>query len=170
MLMNDGWAISEPYRGTLVRTFDLNFITNAQDVRRALEMLAIEDAIKHIDLKTLEKLKFYLKMQERCIQDNHPAEFVNYDRLFHEQIYLISKNDLLVKLIENLNDIIRFFAVKILMNPDRKITTIEEHEAIINAIEKGDVELARNAMDYHLKKTNEAILRYSESTDPDSTA
>lgn len=161
MLCSDGWVVKEPYKGTVVRTFDANYVMKAQKVRRVLELLAIEDAMANISDKDIEELSEILHKQKLCLNNYNPAEFMKLDRDFHERIHALSKNEILLDLLQNLNDIIRFFGIKVLLVYERSIGTLQEHLNILEGIKLRNVELAKRAMDYHLLKTNEEILKYT---------
>ena len=58
MLARDGWLQMETYKGTVVREFDPHYMWELTRVRSALELSAIEDAVKNVtekDLKCLEE-------------------------------------------------------------------------------------------------------------------
>lgn len=161
MLANDGWIVNEPYRETVVRSFDINFVMDAQKVRRALEILAVEDAVLHMSDEGKKRLKDYYELQEKVVENYDPVTFMEYDRAFHEEIYRSSSNEILLDLVKNLNDLIRYFGIKVLMFPKRSRETIKEHKAILDAVLESDMEKARAAMDHHLTMTEEAICRES---------
>ena len=60
MLARDGWLQMETYKGTVVREFDPHYMWELTRVRSALELSAIEDAVKNVtekDLKCLEEIQ-----------------------------------------------------------------------------------------------------------------
>jgi DNA-binding GntR family transcriptional regulator len=58
---------------------------------------------------------------------------------------------------------IRFFGIKVLSYPERSRTTLSEHMAIFEGINEKNVEAAKEAMDYHMLKTREAILKRTKN-------
>lgn len=162
MLEIDGWVINEVYKGAVVRTFDIDYVTNVQKVRRALETLAIEETVNNIDERGIKELEDIISRQEESLDEYDPAEFMKLDRELHEKIYSFSKNDILVKLLNNLNDIIRYFGIMVLTAPERSITTLEEHKAVVDAIINRDMTSAKKAMEYHMNMTTEAIYKYTK--------
>lgn len=164
-LATDGWVVNEPYKESVVRTFNVEYVLNAQKVRRALEILAVEDAVLNMTAEQKDRLRFYYEKQEENIRDYDPVVFMEYDRAFHEEIYRSSKNFILQDLLKNLNDIIRYFGIKVLMYPERSQETLYEHKGVLDAILEGNIERAREAMDNHLSRTGEAILLRSDQTE-----
>lgn len=161
LLNRDGWIVDEVYKGAVVRTFDINYVMNVQKVRKALEILAIEDTINNISEQHINKLSNILLKQEQSLTDYNPTAFMKLDREFHEKIYSFSNNDVLLNLLKNINDIIRYFGIKVLLVPERSITTLMEHKAILDAIKKKDIESAKKAMENHMLMTSNAILKYT---------
>lgn len=162
MLATDGWVLYEPYRETVVRTFDLNFISDAQKVRRALEILAVEEAVEHLTEDEKKRLQSIYSQQSKVIENYDPVEFINFDRQFHELLYNASHNAILQDLLSNLSDIIRYFGIKVLLVPERSEETLKEHRKVLEAILAGNVEEATEAMKYHLTKTGEALVSMTE--------
>lgn len=160
LLSFDGWVVKEPYKGTVVRTFDIDYVMNAQKVRRVLETLAIEDAMENIKDGDIEELCRILNEQKLCLNNYDPTEFMKLDREFHEKIYDLSNNEILINLLQNLNDIIRYFGIKVLTRPERSKTTLQEHLNVLDGMRAGNVRLAKEAMSYHLLKTGEEIYKY----------
>lgn len=161
MLNIDGWVVNEVYKGAVVRTFDISYVMNVQKVRRALELLAIEDTIPNIDAQGIDELEDIIDRQERALTDYNPTVFMRLDREFHEKIYSFSKNDVLLKLLSNINDIIRYFGIKVLTVSERSISTLDEHKAVLDAIKQKNLDLAKKAMEHHMLMTSNAIYKYT---------
>ena len=72
MLARDGWLQMETYKGTVVREFDPHYMWELTRVRSALELSAIEDAVKNVtekDLKCLEEIQEKQKPEVLMIGD-----------------------------------------------------------------------------------------------------
>ncbi|MDF2519776.1 MAG: transcriptional regulator, GntR family [Clostridia bacterium] len=161
LLSTDGWVVNEVYKGAVVRTFDINYVMNIQKVRKALEILAVEDAVLNIDSRGIKDLDSIILKQEKCLTNYNPKEFMKLDREFHEKIYSYSQNDVLISLLMNINDIIRYFGIKILMVPERNVYTLAEHQAVLDGMKEKDSVKAKRAMENHMIFTSEAILKYT---------
>lgn len=151
----EGWILNEPYKKNVVREFNLKYILEAQKVRKALEILAIEDASKNFsnsDIKNLEQLVIK--------QKNSPNynTFIKIDREFHELIYRKSNNSMLMSLMENINDIVRYFGLIALNIRGRNLMTIQEHENIIIALKENDLNRVKISMEVHMDNTAKAII------------
>ena len=165
MLNIDGWVVDEPFKGSVVRTFDLEYVMNVQKVRMALEALAAEDAAANVSSEDIGALEEIIARQEELLQAYDPGIFMKLDRELHEKIYSFSKNDVLLKLLNNLNDIIRFFGIKVLAVPERSVFTLQEHRNIIQAIKDRNLEQAKRAMETHMNMTTNAIYQFAVAED-----
>lgn len=158
LLNKDGWVVIEPYKGALVRTFDEEYIKNILDVRRPLEILAVKKAALNATEEDIKFLENNLLLQEKCFENYSPAKFMNLDREFHRKTYNLTYNELLIDILDNINDIIRFLGIQVLKLPERHKTTLEEHTNVYLAIKNKDVEEARTYMDIHMIETAKHTL------------
>ncbi len=165
-LHSEGWVIMQAHKKTYVRDFEISFIVDAQFVRQALEVFAIEDAIHNFSEENRNNLKLYYEKQKELLDDYDATLFMEYDHLFHSEIYNASENEILKKQLNNLNDIIRCYCynINLLIVPERSKETVREHKEIMDAILDSDVERAQRAMKKHLINAGRQVLeRYEES-------
>lgn len=163
LLAQDGWLIMETYKGAVVRKFEPQYIHNVMRIRIALEISAVEDAIRNArpeDIETLQKLADF--------QNDGTSSFtlkvwMQYDRDFHSCIYNLSGNTELARLLDNYNDIFWFLGGQaVTNNATRRLETIAEHRAIIDAFRKGSAEEAIRAMKQHLENTEKNVYLYTD--------
>lgn len=155
----EGWILNEPNKKNEVRNFDLDYIIQTQKVRAALEILAIQEAFDNINDEDIMNLESILKKQKSAKDYN---EFIKIDRDFHEFIYKKSKNQVLLSLMDNINDIVRHFGLLALDMPGRTKETIKEHTELLNALKNKDKKITINHMEKHMEKTLEAMKTGSE--------
>lgn len=152
----EGWMINEPYKRNQVRQFTFQDIVDAQKVRSALEVLAIDqamDSLQDADFKSMAELI------EEQKQSADKKSFILIDRSFHEFIFAKSNNQLLQSILQQLNDIIRYFGLLAILDEKRIPLSIAEHQTIVDAIQRGDKTDAMQAMRRHMENTTSAILR-----------
>ncbi len=165
-LNTEGWVIMQAHKKTYVREFEISFIVDAQFVRQALEVFAVEDAMHNFTDENKKNLKKYYQKQKELLDNYDATLFMEYDHLFHSEIYNASKNEILKKQLNNLNDIIRCYCynINLLIVPERSKDTVREHKEIMDAILDNDVERAQLAMKKHLINAGKQVLkRYEES-------
>lgn len=160
LLNRDGWIINETYKGAVVRTFDENYINNVLKVREPLEIVAVEGAINNITKEDINYLEKLLDKQEKSLINYKPKDFMNLDRELHLKICNLSKNEILIGVLRNINDIIRILGIQALSVPERNKSTLKEHRDIVEAIKIGNVEQARICMQRHMEETAKNILNF----------
>lgn len=151
----EGWIINEPYKKNQVREFNLDYIIEAQKVRSVLEVLAFKEASEKFTDDDLENLKNITKRQQEALDYD---EFIKIDREFHEYVYAKTENTLLISLMENINDIVRYFGLIAINLPNRNKETLEEHLNILKALELKDIKKIAKAVEIHMENTTNAII------------
>ena len=161
--MTDGWWW-ETYKGALVREFDLEYVLEALKIRKSLEMLAVEDAVQNAAAPDLEELEEIVCCQRDMLNHYDEYDFIEMDRKFHQKIYELSHNRTLQGLLSNFNDIISFFfGIQASQKKERKLTTMDEHQNILNAMKAGMPARPVRAMEEHMTETFNNIENYMKS-------
>lgn len=133
-------------------------LIEAVQLRRGLETYIAQRAAEHIKVADIRKLREVIRTMEKARSD--PEAFIEADLAFHMTLAQSSDNRLLMFLIQALKGTIHE-TVRMLhekgMSPDRS-TTIARHVAIVDAIESGDPEKARQAMSAHFDASEDKTL------------
>lgn len=156
MLEHAGWLKMETYKGAVVRELDPEYAEEVGSIRRALEQCAIEQAVKKMDPGDLKKLEEIQEKQKEMLEKYDIQSFIAMDRQFHSCIYEMSHNKELIHLLQNYYDMFQYMGTQALLNTDeRRITSIQEHQAVLDAMRTGQPEEAVRAMRYHMDLTME---------------
>ena len=141
-----------PYKGATVLRIDEQFVRDVYGVLRALECLLYETALDEIDQGVIQKLRC-INEQIRAIVDlpYGAAEYVDLNTKFHSTIMEHSKNQKALEMYTHYHEIISTIRKKYTPVPERIRTGIEQHEKLIEALEKKDVLLVKTAVDEHIK-------------------
>jgi GntR family transcriptional repressor for pyruvate dehydrogenase complex len=116
-------------------------------VRRILEPAATAMAARRITDEEVQRLRSFI----RPVGDEGVSEYVELDREFHRTIAQASGNDLLVALLDGLSEpTMRMRVWRGLSIPRALDRTVAEHQAIIDALEAHDTDLARAAATIHV--------------------
>ena len=142
-------------------------LSNAQlleiyHVREALEGMAARLAATHMDRRQVEDLRHLLEQHRAQIeQDPGNAYFQQEGDLdFHYRIVQGSGNSRLIRLLCNdLYQLVRVYRYQFGMASRRGPRAFGEHEHIVDAIERGDGELAELLMRHHIRASRENIER-----------
>jgi GntR family transcriptional repressor for pyruvate dehydrogenase complex len=129
-------------------------------VRRILEPAATAMAAGRITVEEIQRLRALIPSR---FGDEPASEFVELDREFHHTIARAAGNDLLLALLDGLTQpTMRMRIWRGLSIPGVLARTLTEHEAIIDALEAHDADLARAAATVHVAGL-EAWIRTQEA-------
>ena len=148
-----------PYKGATVLRIDEQFVRDVYGILRALECLLYETALDEIDEEIIQKLRC-INEQIRVIAElpYGAAEYVDLNTRFHNTIMEHSKNQKALEMYTHYHEIISTIRKKYTPVPERIRTGIEQHEKLIDALEKKDALLVKMAVDEHIKSALENFM------------
>jgi GntR family transcriptional regulator, transcriptional repressor for pyruvate dehydrogenase complex len=137
--------------GALGLTIDLQREDAMPDlvaIRRILEPAATAMAASRITVEEVHRLRSLIPS---TLDDEQASEFVELDREFHHTIARASGNNLLLALLDGLaQPTTRMRIWRGLTTPGALVQTLDEHEAIVDALESHDADLAHAAATVHV--------------------
>ena len=171
-LQADGIVELEPHRSAVVRMPTAREIREAYEVRAELEGLAAERAATRISPADLARITAAnetmrkaagRKQPERVSAGQLPTTTVANDT-FHVLILDAAGNDRLTQAIQQINESFpRNVLWQVLVeNPSLRGVNVDEHAAIIAALEAGDRAEARRTMRRHVLTAGEHLARWYE--------
>jgi DNA-binding GntR family transcriptional regulator len=137
-------------RSLIVASLDHNELAELYVVRGELEGLAARLAARHATPEEVKVLRDMLEADHALIND--PKALSRANRRFHHQIHLASHNRFLVRQLDLVHRSMALLATTSLEAPGRPAGTLEEHAAIVRAIEAGDGAAADRALRDHISK------------------
>lgn len=119
------------------------------EVREILEMAVIEKAVMESDPADVVALEDIYDAMEQVIED--PDTYMKLDEDFHNYIYNIVSNKMLLMVVDSFHSVIRekLFRVR-LSYPERIRIAQEDHYRMLEAFRTKDVSIAREAMQVHM--------------------
>ncbi len=150
MLTRDG-------RSLVVATLDHNQLAELYAVRSALEGLAARLAAKHATAEEIRVLYDMVSADREIVGE--PRKLSRANRRFHGQIHLASHNRYLVQQLEMVHRSMALLANTSLAVDGRGAEALDEHEAIVKAIEAGDEDAAEAALKAHISHAYETRLK-----------
>jgi DNA-binding GntR family transcriptional regulator len=153
MLSHEGLVVIKPRSGYFVTTITLKQLRDLLDVRRILELSAIERAALRISPEQIQELET-VHAGYTGDDDESYDRYTDENRKFH---YLLAKaggNNELADLVAKLHDqLARFMVMR------RAGKTMENtHKRIVEALNSHDTETARQALLDDIDRAHEAIL------------
>lgn len=124
------------------------------EARMGLEPIALELSMKNnSDSLKYELENILLKMKETISEKN----FIDYDMEFHQTIAKYSENRLLINIINIMGIMLKLHKKGYEYNYIDNSIRIEEHEIIVDAILRNEIEVAKIYLHNHLKKAIEKV-------------
>jgi DNA-binding GntR family transcriptional regulator len=133
-----------------VQNLTLKDIQEIYQIREALEKQALKLSIDNMDKKIIQKLKQLNQDLETTLKDKRYPDYFKKDAEFHETIIEASGNSRIQQILSQYAEQvgrIRFLSIFI---PDRLSLTLEEHFAVIEALEAKDLFKAEEALSQHI--------------------
>jgi DNA-binding GntR family transcriptional regulator len=156
-LEHEGLVERKPHRGARVRLVPESEAVEILEARAALEGLAARQAAANMTPDGERALRAILERQRAALdrQDLLGASDVNAE--LHAKIVELSGHATAQRLIRALNSQMVRFQFKTILIPGRPGQSIQEHNAIVDALAAGKPEQAERAMRRHLNRVAQAL-------------
>ena len=166
-LQNGGLIEVQPNRGAVVRVPVPWEVREAYEVRAELEALAATRSVSRISADTVAALRSANKtMYERSLTapGSTTAAMGQGNDAFHTLISEASGNSHLTRAIFSINEQFprNVSALVLADDPRHRDENFREHERIIDALEAGDAETAREEMRAHVLSAGEHLAQWYE--------
>ncbi len=158
-LQAESLVIATPYHPFVVRKVSPEQVVELIDVRVALEDLVLARR-ERLEASEIAELR---KINEKMIKATGSDTWFTLDREFHR--VLAGPSTLIGEMIEDVRDRVRRYSDSMVsVKPGRKAAT-EEHGAIIDALEAGDMDSARRLMHQHVVQSRAFVKARLEDAD-----
>jgi DNA-binding GntR family transcriptional regulator len=141
-----------PYKGTQVTLMDFDIINQIIYQRMAVETFVLEDFIKTCNLLDLEKIRHNLSSVKRLLEseDFTASQFYELDSQLHEIWFTATRKNYLWECIQKSDCHYTRFRMLDIVEIKNFNQIVEEHEALLKALENGDTTAIRPLMQKHL--------------------
>lgn len=151
-LATEGLVDVVPQAGTFVARFSMEEIREGAFLREAIEVAAIERVAETITEEQLTQLRRNLTVQAALIADGDVPGFYQMDAAMHELILSYTGFRRLAQVSETAWLHVNRARQLILPVPGRISATLDEHRAMLAALEARDPAAARLATRHHLRQ------------------
>jgi len=157
-LSREGMMYFIPGKGIMVEKITAEQVRDVYEVRRLIEGYVIKKIVSLVTPSDLSRLRTIIVQQEKAAEKRDKQAFVKADRKMH--FYFSSKlgNRQMDIVLLNLRDQIERMGIKAVENDERKEHVINEHKAILDALERGSETDAYEKVIAHLSKSEESLL------------
>lgn len=134
-------------KGKLAEIFEFRRMIEPQIARRAAQNAVPEQ---------IEKLEEIVRLQRKTSSDM--GKSIELDQAFHLTLALATGNEILLRIVERINDILAESRAKVVQSPARRQRSIDGHNKILEAVHRRDPELAAKTMRSHLHEIEAVTL------------
>lgn len=155
----EGLVVMIPRRGAVVASITEKDMKDVLEVRRTLEMLAVEVACDRISPEQLEQLKEASEQFQKICAKGDLIQLAQADVAFHEVIYNATNNLRLVTTLNNLREQMYRYRMEYLKDTSSYERLRGEHIEIYEGIRTRNKEKACNAIREHIDNQEASIIR-----------
>jgi DNA-binding GntR family transcriptional regulator len=159
VLASEGLVELKPRRGCYVTEISRQDLDDIFPLMAMLEGRCAADAVRRAragDIRDLARIHGEL---ETAARDGQIDAFFEANQEFHRRIQELAGNRWLLSVIQDLRKVLKLSRLHSLSLEGRLQQSLEEHRAIMAAIEGGDAALAEKLMHDHLLSGREALAR-----------
>jgi DNA-binding GntR family transcriptional regulator len=120
--------------------------------RIALESAAVALAAERATVAQIAELESIIAGTEAAIKKNDKEEIVKWNTKFHEKIILISENERLKKLVDELHSLIYYYRLLNIEGDERGPIILKGHKEIFKAISERNPEKAAQCLMEHTQE------------------
>lgn len=158
----EGLVQSIPNKGTLVKGVSAQDIRDIYTIRMRIEGLAARWAAEKITDEELLELKEALELEEFYTVKNDSGHLLRFDSKFHDIIFNASKSTPLKNMLQNFHLYVQRARNISMESPHRAEKMLEEHRAILKAIENRDADGAEKLTTEHIKNARDNLLKLTD--------
>lgn len=155
----EGLVIMIPRRGAEVAQITWKNLKDVLEVRRALDVLAVELACERMTREEHQELLHACEKFEEATRSKDIREIAQTDVAFHDLIIASTRNNRLIQLVNNLAEQMYRYRFEYIKDESQHARLVEEHNNIYQSILHRDKEAAANAVRNHVDNQEDAIIR-----------
>lgn len=175
-LLDEGLVVAQPNRGVFVVPWADRDDDEVFDLRATLESHAAGLAAARRDANQVRQLKSINDLTAMLIE-TRPDDFLSRvqatNREFHDCVLQAAASPRLLSIVQRLLSVQRPTGAFFYYSDKQLDDSLTDHRQIARAIERGEIEVARSAVEAHIRGTGErlkALRQPAQSTTIDSVA
>ena len=155
----EGLVIMIPRRGAEVAQITLKSLEDVMEVRRALDVLAIELACERMNQEEMESLIQAYENFSAAVKTKDTRKIASADVAFHDIIVQSTGNARLIQLVSNLSEQMYRYRFEYLKDATSHEMLQREHKEMYESILRKDKVSAADVVRKHIDNQQEAIIR-----------
>ena len=161
----EGLVTIDATRGTIVRPISPQDVSDFYAIREVLDGLAASLAAERISSDQLLRLRALLDVIEDAVAMADEPRMVLANLRFHEAVFDAASNERLETMGRSMADFVRRLSFSAFVDTERDETVLEEHRAILTALQARDPRAAEQAARRHMVQARLHHIRRSAMTE-----
>ena len=154
----EGLVLMIPRRGAEVAEITEKNMRDVLEVRRALEVLAVQLGCQRMTEEALSDLERAAEEFDACLASEDVTKLAEADVHFHDIVYQSTDNRRLIQLLNNLSEQMYRFRVEYLKHRGFHEQISMEHKELIGFLRARETQKAAEVIGRHIDKQAEAVL------------
>ena len=154
----EGLVIMIPRRGAEVAQITWKNLKDVLEVRKALDVLAIELACERMTQEELQKLCKACEAFMDATKNGDLRKIAESDVVLHDIIVYSTRNNRLIQLVNNLSEQMYRYRFEYIKDVSQHERLVKEHNDIYESILKKNKKAAADAVRRHIDNQEEAII------------
>ena len=159
-LASEALITMRPRQPAMVAALSARKLLEMFQVMAELEGLCARLAARRATPQQIARLRETQVELRGTLDADHVDSFYEINRRFHEIVYEASQNDFLADQTRGLRNRVSIYRKMVTQKVRRRLDTVDEHEQVIAAIERGDGDAAAKAMAAHVNLLGEQMLDF----------
>lgn len=134
-LASEGFLERIPHRGFRLPNETVDDLIEIYPIMTALEVLGTREAFVHLDAGALAELRKINEAYAKAFEDHDVYVGIDKNHEFHSKLSARSGNKRLCRMLDDLRSRVRSLEIWAFSDIDHWQTSIDEHEAILRAVE-----------------------------------
>lgn len=156
-LCASGLVENETYQSMAVRSLDLRELRDIAEVRKLMEPYAVASAMESGPHPHLNGIEDTMEESLDASASDDTVRLAECNRSFHRLLYSGSRNQYLVKQLDQLQDLLAFYGLAGWKYVPPTEVELDEHGAILDAVKGGDADQAAAAMREHIQESTKRL-------------
>jgi DNA-binding GntR family transcriptional regulator len=154
LLLQEGLLEVGPRRQVIVRGFTPAHRAEILLLREALEAVAVRRACEVMTMEEIDYLRLLLFRQRRAAREGRDDDFLDLDEEFHLKIGEGAQLPILRTFLDQLRGFVRVARIGVRRPPSVLSQVVKEHERLVDALERRDVDAALELLRLHLHRSD----------------
>ena len=161
----EGLVLMIPRKGAEVAKISEKSLRDVLEVRRALEVLAVELACQRMTEEDIKKLESAQEDFKAAVDQGEAMAIAETDEHYHDIIYNGTGNVRLIQLLNNLREQMYRYRLEYIKEADKRQILLIEHEHILKGLKERKMDEVKEAMREHIDNQEITVSRNIKERD-----